>query len=218
MKKFYLLFVTIIITTIGCKKYTEDAPQPTPPVTPATIYNHTIILENIVEGSNGTSQSLTNNCFVNLYEGKSYNLKDATDNSDKVDFAYHYHSGGCSNCRFFENIKSMANHSGYVNNFSSITNSGIQNIQALYKVSDAAFDSVSTANDLKALFKRYNINTSIKDSISHITDKMTDFASGKIFGFKDKRGKLGVFKLGNYVANVPTGDKATITLTIKIEK
>jgi hypothetical protein len=218
MKNIYLLFATLTLTTIACKKYTEDTPQPTSQPAPSTIYNHSITLENLVEGSNGTSQSLTNKCFVNLYEGKSYDLKEATDNSDKVDFAYLYHSGGCSNCRFFENIKSMASHSGYVNNFSSITNSGIQNIQALYKVSDAAFDSINTANDIKTLFKRYAINTTIKDSISHITDKITDFASGKVFGFKDKKGKLGLFKLGNYVANVPTGDKATITLTVKIEK
>lgn len=218
MKSLYLLFATLTITTIACKKYTEDAPEPAPQIIPATIYNHNITLENIVEGSNGTSQSLTNNCFVNLHEGKAYNLKEATDNSDEVDFAYHYHSGGCSNCRFFENIKSMAKNSGYVNNFSSITNSGIQNIQAMYKVSEAAFDSVNTANDIKSLFKRYAINTAIKDSISHITNRITDFASGKIFGFKDKKGKLGLFKIGNYVANVPTGDKATITLTVKIEK
>ncbi len=199
IKTIAVLFLTIF--AISCSKDDDPAPPE------SNILEYTVNAESI---ANGTSP--TNKCFINLYDGLLYNKAEAIANSNKVDFAYNYHGGGCSNCRFFENVTNMSTRTGYVSSFSTITNSQI----AATDITAAEFDALKTSTDINILFTANNI-TSLT-GIADVTNRITDVATTIVFAFKDKNNKAGFFKIGNYVANVPDNDKAILTIEVKIIK
>jgi hypothetical protein len=47
---------------------------------------------------------------------------------------------------------------------------------------------------------------------------MTDNSLGNILAFTTKKGKLGFLKVGPYTPQVPDNDKASLSLTIKVQK
>ncbi len=156
-----------------------------------------------------------NRSFVNLYDGVAYNTATAVTNSSKVDFAYNYRGAGCNNCRFFENVKTMSTRTGYVDQFSTVTDSRIVNAEAEYGITVADFQNIRTNADIDLLFSEKNIQLS---STGHVTNRTTDVAMGKVFAFTDKNGKRGFFVIGDYVANVPATDPATLNMQVKIQR
>ena len=213
MKPTILLLVALAgVLFQGCKKDDGDV---VPPPAPPEIVEHSISVESIIAPDG--SQSSTNKCFINLYDGLVYTKSEAEANSSKVDFAYNYHGGGCNTCRFFENCKNMSTRTGYVSQFSSITDSRLTNAEQYNNITEAIFGDIDNAADIDSLFSKHNLEPSLYGS-SDVTDRETDVAVGRVFAFKDKLGRRGFFMLDDYVANVPDGDKATVTLRIKISK
>jgi hypothetical protein len=155
--------------------------------------------------------------FIDLADGVAYSQADAVTHASDIDFAYNFHGGGCPNCRLFENVGSMSGRTNYVENFSTITNSTITNAELNAGISPTMFDAIETTADIEKLFADHLSSISL-NRIADITNRVTDEATGRVFAFSDKNGKKGFFRISDYVANVPTGDKATLTLTVKIEK
>lgn len=172
-------------------------------------------VESIIAPGGGLSTS--NLTFFNLYDGSVYNKAAAELNSSAVDFAYNYRGGGCPTCRFFENVKTMSTRTNYVNSFSSITESKITNAEQFHDVTIADFDALNNGTEIEKLFDN-KINVNNLSGIADVTDRVSDVAQGRVFAFTDKVGRKGFFKIGDYVANVPNGDKATLNLTVKIVK
>jgi hypothetical protein len=175
----------------------------------SSLKQDTIVVESII-GKNDLDPARTG--FIDLYDGKTYSQAEAAANSSLIDFAYNYHGGGCSECRFFENVKQMSTRTGYVDAFSTLTNS-------LLAVADSVkaseFDALKTPADIDALLTKTPV---IRNSFVEVSDRTTDVAVHKIFAFTDKNGKKGFFRISDYVANVPEGDRAVLTLYVKMEK
>jgi hypothetical protein len=204
--KLALSALTILaISLSGCKKDKKDESS--------TLLVHNLSVESII--GVGGLQSTTNKSFINLYDGVTYSKAEAEPQSSKVDFAYNYHGGGCSTCRFFENVKNMSTRTGYVSSFSTITNSTITNAEQSYKITSQDFDAIRTSIDIDKLFTDKKITLS---GSADVTNRTTDAAVGKIFAFIDKQGHKGFFQIADYIANVPNGDKATLQLTVKVSK
>ncbi len=195
------LFLTLILLALlSCNK-----DEPTDP----GIVQKTLTVESIIGTANGKIDP-TRKGFIDLYDGLAYSQTEAKSNSSKIDFAYNYHDEGCNTCRFFENVKAMSTRTHYVDGFSAITNSQIE-----MAISVTKFDNIKTSADIEKIFTDEKI---MLNHLADITNRKTDVALGKVFAFVDKNGKKGFFSIGDYAANVPTGDKATLTLTIKIQK
>lgn len=192
------------------KKNNGDPAEPQ-----STLIEHALQIESIMEGQNPTL-SQTRKGFLDIYNGKVYNIAEANAISSQIDFAYNYRGGGCSNCRFFENVKSMSTRTGYVASFSTITNTLIKNVAANDSVSIAEFDAIKTAEDISSLFNK--IQQTNFNGFCDITNRTNDISIGNVFAFIDKNGKKGFFKIGDYTANVPLGDPATLNMAIKIQK
>ncbi len=197
------LALVSLMTLLACSKKNDDKSP--------DLLMHNLQVESII--APGGVQSVTNRCFINLYEGVAFTKSEAEAASSKVDFAYNYHGGGCSSCRFFENVTSMSTRTGYVQSFSTITNSQLANVEKANDVTIAQFDALKTQDDVDKLFaeKTFTLYGS-----ADVTNRVTDAAVGRVFAFTDKEGRKGLFKIGDYIANVPNGDKATLQLTIKI--
>ncbi|GAB2797477.1 hypothetical protein GCM10027275_48680 [Rhabdobacter roseus] len=199
---------TLLLLLNGCKN--NDA-EPTA----LPIREHSIVAESII--APGGSQSTTNKCFLNLYDGLAYTKSEAEANSSKVDFAYNYRGGGCNTCRFFENVKNMSTRTGYVSSFSTITDSRIANVEQYDGITPDRFEQIKNAKDIDDLFAEKKIQDNAHGH-GDITNRTTDVAVGRVFAFIDKSGKKGFFRISDYVANVPTGDKATLTLSVKVQE
>lgn len=200
----HVVLASLILTINSCKKNDNKDAQ---------LITHTFSVESIV--APGDNQSTTNKCFINLYDGLAYTKAEAELQSSKVDFAYNYHGGGCSSCRFFENVNFMSSRTFYVESFSTITQSIMAEAELRYQVSVADFDAIRTAGDIDKIFDESSF---ILGGSGDITNRTTDAAVNRVFAFKDKDGRKGFFKVGDYVANVPDGDKATLELTVKIQE
>lgn len=201
------IFLLGLIVLSGCKS-SEPAPVP--------VEKTEFTVQSIIGTSNGGILA-SRRGFFSLADGKAYSQTEAPAVSDKIDFAYNYHGGGCNTCRFFENVKNMSTRTGYVSSFSTITDARITNVESYNKMSVAAFDSVETSSDFDRMVKNYKIDFNQMSSSADVTNRTTDAATGRVFAFKDKNGRLGFFKIGNYTANVPTGNEATLTLSVKIK-
>ena len=153
------------------------------------ILGYTLNAESIANGL-----STSNKCFINLYDGQLYNKDEAILNSDKVDFAYNYRGDGCNACRFFESVTAMSTRTDYVTNFSTITNSKI----VATDITTSEFDNIKSLADINNLLLSKNITPN--NPSEDITNRVNDVAIAKVFAFKDKNGKLGFFKIGNYTA------------------
>lgn len=205
-----LVFTLVLVAiSIGCKKENND-----PPLVKEMLTRN-FPVESIIAPGGG--QSTSNLTFFNLYDGIVLNKAAAELNSSSVDFAYNYRGGGCPTCRFFENVKNMSTRTGYVGSFSTITDSRITNAEQYHDVSIDEFDALNNGTEIENLFNSKVDSTSLHGS-ADITDRVTDVAQGRVFAFRDKVGRKGFFKIGDYVANVPDGDKATLQLTVKIVK
>lgn len=206
-QKSIIAILFIATTLLGCKKKGEDIDK-------GEILTHSMTVESIIGTTTGNITA-TRKGFMNLYEGLVYSQTEAIANSSKVDFAYNYHGGGCSTCRFFENVSSMSTRTGYVNGFSTITKSLIVNAEYEFGITRADFDGLRNAEDIDKLFTSKDIKgyTSID-----ISNRTTDIMTGKIFAFIDKNGKKGFFTVGDYQAKLPTGDAASLNLQVKIQK
>ena len=197
-----LLSFVLAATITSCSK------KDNAPATPS-LRQDTIVVESII-GMDDLDP--TRSGFIDLYDGKTYNQQQAAANSSQIDFAYNYHGGGCSSCRFFENVKQMSTRTGYVDGFSTLTNSLLAVADS---VKAAEFEAVKTPADIDLLLAKTPL---IRNGAVEITDRTTDVAVHKIFAFTDKNGKKGLFRISDYVANVPQGDRAVLTLYVKMEK
>lgn len=196
-----LFLVLLAASIVRCKKSGEnDRP----------LRIHTFAVESIVGPFD--EQSTVNKCYINLFEGVAYTKAEAEAQSSKVDFAYNYHGGGCETCRWFENVSQLYGRTRYVDDFSTITNSTIATAEQDGLLTTADFDAIRTSGDIDQLLTNYIPRNSSAD----ITNRTSDQAVNRIFAFIDKDGRKGLFKVGDYAANVPNGDKATLTLTVKI--
>ncbi len=205
--------VAILFTASSCKKSSNSPSAPAG----ASIIQDTINVQSII-GTNTDNQGLdgTRTGFVDLYDGVAYTQSEADQKSSDIDFAYNYHGGGCGSCRFFENVTSMSTRTIYVAGFSTVTNTQLVNAAYYNHVTVGAFDSIKTAANIDTLFVKYNIND--LDELADVTNRQTDVSVGNVFAFIDKNGKKGFFEINDYVANVPDGDPAPLTLTVKIQK
>jgi hypothetical protein len=206
------LAIATLYTVSSCKKSSSG------PSTPAgaTIIQSTINVQSIIGTSNDDDVDPTRTGFIDLYDGAAYTQSDAAAKSSEIDFAYNYHGGGCNTCRFFENVQSMSTRTDYVSSFSTITATELTNAAYYYNITEGQFDSIQTAANIDTLFAKYNITN--LGEFSDITNRVNDVAIGKVFAFTDKNGKKGFFEINDYIANVPDGDPAPLTLTVKIEK
>ncbi|MFC5410234.1 hypothetical protein ACFPMF_12990 [Larkinella bovis] len=210
MKKLSLFLLLVLAGFCwGCKKDSEAEPS-------VPIKQHDIAVESIIGTTTG-GITPSRKGFINLADGVAYSQPEAIANSDKVDFAYNYRGGGCSTCRFFENVKSMSTRTGYVSQFSTLTDSRLSNVEQQKKFTVAAFDSIATVADFDQFVQRYALKTDQYYTTADVTNRVSDLAVGRVFGFVDKNGKHGLFKIGNYTASVPTGDRAALTITVKIK-
>lgn len=209
-KLFLLLLCPLFTLLAGCIK---DEDNKTPPA--KQMLTHTLSVESIIGPGGGVSP--TNHSFLNLLEGIAYTKAEADINSSKVDFAYNYRGAGCSTCRFFENVTSMSVRTNYVHSFSTLTNCKIKNVEQDKSLTIQEFDALTNGTEIENLFHS-KIETNALQGTADITDKVTDVAQGRVFAFIDKTGRKGFFKIGDYIANVPMGDKATLQLTVKIVK
>jgi hypothetical protein len=206
--KFICLSVLISVFAFfaSCKK---DKKEET-----VAVIEHELVVESII-GTPAGSIDPARKGFINLYDGIAYDQPTAEANSSKVDVAYNYHGGGCSSCRFFENVTNMSTRTSYVDQFSTITNSVLSNAEDYSDVTPAMFNSIKYTKDIDTLFAQHDLEDDL-DGFSDVTNRTTDVAVGKVFAFKDKAGRKGFFLISDYVANVPTGNRAELTLTIKI--
>jgi hypothetical protein len=209
--RFLVVATMTLYTASSCKKSSGSS-------TPAgaTIIQSTINVQSIIGTSNDDDVDPTRTGFIDLYDGAAYTQSDAAAKSSEIDFAYNYHGGGCNTCRFFENVQSMSTRTGYVSSFSTITATQLTNAAYYYNITEGQFDSIQTAANIDTLFAKYNITN--LGEFSDITNRVNDVAIGKVFAFTDKNGKKGFFEINDYIANVPDGDPAPMTLTVKIEK
>jgi len=169
------------------------------------MYTWTIIAENF----NATGGPAANKCYINLYDGKSYTSNDTTGISkDKVDLTYSY-------------IISSGNYFRLFSSFFYSSSSGepiglILNAEYRFHVSNTEFDALQSSGDIQNLVnsKVTFTGVNIMDHISYITDN----SLGNIFAFTTKKGKLGFLKIGSYTTQVPGNDKASLTLTVKVQK
>jgi hypothetical protein len=187
------------------------------PIIPAKkeMLTHNITVENIV--GQGGVLSQTNKSYINLYDGLVYTHAEAELVSSKVDFAYNYKGAGCNTCRYFENILSISTRTTYVTAFSTITQSEIANAELLFDVSPIMFENIKTGNDIENRFETH-VDATQLNGHGDINDRVTDVAAGRVFAFIDKVGRKGFFLVSDYLANVPSGDKATLQLEVKILK
>jgi hypothetical protein len=175
----------------------------------SSLKEDTIVVESII-GNNDLDATRAG--FINLYDGKTYNQAQAAANSSLIDFAYNYRGGGCSTCRFFENVQQMSSRTGYVDAFSTLTNSLLV---AADSVKTTEFEALKSPADIDALLAKTPL---IRNSAAEITNRTTDIAVHKIFAFIDKNGKKGLFRISDYIAGVPNGDRAVLTLYVKMVK
>ncbi len=217
MKKNHTIFTVFLLSIftlfIGCKKDLETPIPPPPPV--KQMLTHTLNAESIIAPGGSIAQS--NLTFLNLYEGIAYAKVDADFNSSKVDFSYNYKGAGCTTCRFFENVTNMSTRTNYVHSFSTLTNSKIRNVEQHNAISLVDFDALKNGTEIENLFNS-KLDIASFTGIADITDRVTDVSQGRVFAFIDKSGRKGFFKIADYLANVPSGDKATLQLTVKIVK
>jgi len=199
-----------LYTASSCKKSSSSTPAT------GTIIQSTINVQSIIGTSNDDDVDSTRTGWVDLYDGVAYTQDAAAAKSSDIDFAYNYHGGGCNTCRFFEDVQSMSTRTNYVTSFSTITSTQLVNAAYYDQVTEGEFDSIQTAANIDTLFVRHNI-TDLSEG-ADVTDRQTDVAVGKVFAFTDKNGKKGFFEIGDYIANVPDGDPAPLTLTVKIQK
>ncbi|SCB98260.1 hypothetical protein GA0116948_102291 [Chitinophaga costaii] len=197
-----LILIFWLFAFAACKKNGDKGD------TYSGIKQHTIVVESII-GTNGDILP-SRAGFIDLYDGKAYNQVDGISVSSKIDLAYNYHGGGCPTCRFFENVKSMSSRTYYVKAYSFITDSQILGTD---EVTETEFEALKTKTDLEAYFAR--LPTAFK-SIEDIA-RDNDVAKNKIFAFVEKNGKKGFLSISDYVANVPDGDRAVLTLNVKVE-
>ncbi|MDO6432656.1 hypothetical protein Q4E93_18770 [Flavitalea sp. BT771] len=197
-----LLSLVLGITITSCSKK-NSAPAS------SALKQDTITVESII----GTDDlDPTRFGWIDLYDGKTFNQPQAAANSSQIDFAYNYHGGGCSSCRVFENVESMSTRTGYVYAFSTLTNSLLA---AADSVTISEFDALKTPADIDVLLAKTPL---IRNYAIDITNGNNDVAIHKIFAFTDKSGKKGLFRISDYIANVPQGDRAVLTLYVKMEK
>ncbi|RYU96913.1 hypothetical protein [Emticicia agri] len=206
MKNSQVLLLGLIILS-SCKS-SDPAPVP--------VDKTEFTVESII-GTNTGNIVASRKGFFSLSDGKVYSQTEAVAVSDQIDFAYNYHGGGCSSCRFFENVKQMSTRTGYVSAFSTVTDSRVENVEYYNKMSVAAFDSVETVADFERVVKNYKIKFDEMYGSADVTNRTTDAATGKVFGFKDKKGRLGFFKISNYTANVATGSATPLTISVKLK-
>ncbi len=213
MKNFTKLFLIFLFAFVslfsGCIKEEDKTPFFKEMLT------HTLSVESIIAPGGGVA--VNNRAFLNLYDGIAYLKAEAELNSSKVDFAYNYKGAGCANCRFFENVLNMSVRTNYVHSFSTLTNCKIKNVERDKNFTIQEFDALTNGSEIENLFNS-KIEAGSLLEIADITDRVTDVAQGRVFAFIDKNGRKGLFKIGDYLANVPTGDKATLQLTVKIVK
>ena len=189
---------------VSCSKNDDD---PLPIESPKLL-EYSLIVESIAN-----NESTTNKCFINLYDGILYNKAEALANSNKVDLAYNYGSNG----RFFESVNGMSGRTGYVRNWSTITNSKIKAM--LTTISALEFDNLKTNEDISNLFKTKSITIGTGDNFNNgVISGVNDLATSIVLAFTDKNSKTGFIKIGNYTANVPFEDKALLPIQIKISK
>jgi hypothetical protein len=207
------LVIATLCATSSCKKSSSGPSTPAE----ATIIQDTITVESIIAATpDDQDVDPTRTGWIDLYDGTVYTQSEASTRSSDIDFAYNYHGGGCSNCRFFESVTSMSTRTGYVSSFSNITNSTGINAAYYNHITEGEFDSIRTAANIDTLFVTHNITAN--DGDVYITDSQNDVSQGNVIAFIDKNGRKGFMKIGDYVANVPDGDPAPLTLTVKIQK
>jgi len=197
----------LLLLFSSCKKNDASDGQ-------ASLKQDTIVVQSISNSAGNVDASRKG--WIDLYDGIAYTQSQAALNSSSIDFSYNYHGGGCSTCRFFESMKSMSGRTGDVVSFSTITISSMINAEWHDSVTAADFGSIKTGADIDALFTKKKIV--IWNGGDDVTDRNSDVAKGKIFAFTDKNGKKGFFRISDYIANVPDGDPATLTLYVKIQK
>lgn len=79
------------------------------------------------------------------------------------------------------------------------------------------FDNMKNGTDIENIFET-NVDTNQLYGQGDINNRVTDISVGRIFAFIDKDGRMGFFRVSDYLANVPNGDKATLYIEVKIVK
>lgn len=186
----------MIAAFAACKKDKSAGASP-------KIIEHTIQVSSIF----GKNENLDpdRKGWINLYDGLVYNKADADKNSALLDFVYNYYSLQIYAYNFHD-IKSITRDFGM---FPVITASKIINAEQPF-ISQNVFDAIKTVADIDSIFVQKNID-------AFLIDQAPVVDNGKIFAFRDKNGKKGFFRVSNYNLELPDGDPATNTLTIKIE-
>jgi len=202
------LWIASLATLTSCSKKSSG---------PTDLRQDTITVESIIQypPDNTTGDiSPSRRGFIDLYDGIAYSQTEAASISAKIDFAYNYHGGGCSTCRFFENVTDMSTRTYYVDKFSTITNSKIVGLPDSI-MNDAAFQAIHSSADIDAIFTGKKI---IAFTEADITNRTTDAIVFRYFAIADKNGKKGFFRISDYIANPPDGNPTPITLYIKIQR
>src|SRR6202012_5330719 len=115
-----LISVMALYTASSCKKSSSGPSTPAA----ASIIQDTITVQSIIAATaDDQDVDPTRTGFIDLYDGVAYTQSEAAARSSDIDFAYNYHGGGCSSCRFFESVQSMSTRTGYVSSFSTVTKS-----------------------------------------------------------------------------------------------
>ena len=190
------IIVYIIITLAACNK--DNSP-------PDDMYTWTIT----TESSNGSGGTSVNRCYIDLYDGKSYTSNDTSGISrEKVDLFYLY---VVSSGNFYRTLNSF-----FYSSSTGDTVTVIVNAESQFLVSNNDFEALKSSSDIENLMNS-KVRFNGVNIIAHLS-YMTDNSIGNIFAFATKKGKLGFLKVGPYTSQVPPTDKATLTLTMKIQK
>jgi len=188
---------------IGCSIIISSCNKNSSP--PDDMYTWTITAENF-HATGGTS---ANRCYINLYDGRSYTSNDTTGISrDKIDLTYSY-------------IISSGNYFRLFSSFFYSSSSGepiglILNAEDRFRVSSTEFDALQSSEDIQNLVNSKVTFTGVE--IMAYVSYINDNSVGNIFAFTTRKGKLGFLKIGPYTQQVPSSDKAPLTLTVKIQK
>lgn len=195
-----LLLTGLSLLVASCKK---DGEPPVP------LHSWTINVEN----GRAVGHDTLNLCYINLTDGASYNREGTKVRSDRVDFVYLYIMNGSYHQRWFSNIFSSAMGS----DFDSITNSLIEPVSTR-GVTESDFQDLETSADVAALLKKCRVDWRYAQPRAIFTLNDQDVPGVTIFAFYTNTRKKGFFKIEPYTPKVTPDQKATITLTVKVEK
>jgi len=189
MRKILLMSICFLFI-MGCNKTTE--PDPQPDTTPLKESSFT------VQNQLNTNATL----MMDLYNGKAYNITDGKSNQANIDFIFYQYTGTALNhdCYLHSPAQIKADPTGYgqqqetdlgINTWTTVNDA----VVSATDVTEAAFAALKTTADLLTL---HNNNTHTMVNYSTVTDVNGDL-QGKVFIFKDNKGRKGYFHIKNIV-------------------